>query len=109
VNLADGIKAAMQVPSNAALIAAQSYGAAQPVQPARPQSSPRRIDVFDLADQSSNSAAVVIKTAAPQRAFVPEMIAQPTPSATPAGRSEPQTARADHRPLRPGSTLDIKV
>jgi hypothetical protein len=82
----------MQIPANPALLAAQNFASAQSIQPSRPASAPRRIDAFDLADLASKPDAAVKAAAG---------------SAAPRVEAPPQ--RSEQRPLRPGSTLDIKV
>lgn len=94
----------MQIPTNAALLAAQSFASAQPAQAPRPTSAARRIEAFDLTDLGAKPN---VKAAAPP---VPEMQRNLIAAAVEAAsRSDVPAPRAEQRPARPGSTLDIKV
>jgi hypothetical protein len=100
----------MQIPANSALLAAQNFAGAQALQPPRPASAPRRIDAFDLADLASKPDTVT-KTGAAGGTTPASAVQATTAVASTGGapRGESAPHRADQRPLRPGSTLDIKV
>ena len=88
----DGTTIAMQVPTKSALLAAQNVASTQSIQPSRPAGAPRRIEAFNLADMASK----------------PDMAVKATTGIA-APRVEGPPERSEQRPLRPGSTLDIKV
>ena len=90
----------MQIPT---LLAAQTYASAQPVQPPRPSAAPRRIESFDLTDLAAKPDAIG-KTAPQTRSMSNFEVQAPSLSSPP--NAPP---RAEQRPSRPGSTLDIKV